>query len=124
MQSEMSEIELVYSAILEKDGRMRGHCDIRPDTPELKTAIDVIVSYSAYSDKRLIEAAVRRRGLSNSDGGFGVLYPGDLDDFDRMTQSAIPAGFVCVYTFWGSPEGNEFTIPEGLYLTVLDCGYS
>jgi hypothetical protein len=111
---------LVYSAILDNDGRMRRHCDIRPDTPELKTLINVIVSYSAYSDARLIEAAVQRRGLSNSDGGFGVIYPSDLDDYDRATQPLIPPGFVCVYTFFGARDGDEFTIPESLYLEVLE----
>ena len=116
----MSKIELLYSAMLENDGRMLGHCEIRPSTPELEAVINVIASYPGGLDSGRIEAAVRRRGYSNSDGGFGVQYPDDLDEYEKANGSDIPAGCVRVYTFFGPPAGGEFTIQESLYLEVLE----
>ncbi len=65
---------------------------------------------------QLAECAVRRHGFGNSDVGFGVIYPGDLDD-DEAEAAPIPPGFVQIYGFWG--EAFEFVIEEGAYLAVL-----
>jgi hypothetical protein len=73
-----------------------------------------------YSPQQLVEFASQRHGYANSDGGFGVTYPGDLDDYDRYTEGRfIPAGYVVVNGFWGPPEGYEVFVPEAVYLTVL-----
>jgi hypothetical protein len=77
----------------------------------------------------LVEFAVRRHGFGNTDGGFGITYPGDLDDFDHALGVCIPEGFLKVYAFWGPPEGYELVVPEFVYLTTLaevlsEAGYT
>ena len=67
----------------------------------------------------LAEFAARRHGFGDSDGGFGVTYPGDLDDYDRASGEHIPDGFVQVYGFWGPPDGYEVSVPEPVYLDAL-----
>lgn len=64
--------------------------------------------------------AADRHGFGDTDGGFGITYPGDLDDFDRATERAeIPPGHVEVYGSWGPPDGYQILVPEALYLEVL-----
>lgn len=63
--------------------------------------------------------AVAGHGYGDSNGGFGVTYPGDLDDFDRASGKSIPDGFVLVYAFWGPPDGYEVLVPEAVYLGQL-----
>lgn len=63
--------------------------------------------------------AALRHGFGDSDGGFGVVYPGDLDEFDRTAGAHVPEGFVQVYGVWGPPDGYEVLVPESLYLTTL-----
>ena len=65
--------------------------------------------------------AVDRHGYGNTDGGFGVTYPGDLDEDDREVEGCfIPEGSVEIYGFWGADAGGyEFQVPETTYLTVL-----
>lgn len=61
-----------------------------------------------------------RHGYSNSDGGFGVTYPDDLDGYEREVESrVIPEGTVEVYGYWGHPDGYEFVVSETHYLAVL-----
>jgi hypothetical protein len=67
----------------------------------------------------LAEFAARRHGFGDSDGGFGVTYPGDLDDYERASGAYIPEGFVRVYGFWGFPEGYEVLVAEPVYLATL-----
>ena len=68
----------------------------------------------------LSQFALARHGFGNSDGGFGITYPSDLDDYDREVEGvAIPVGFVQVYGFWGPPDGYEFNIREFYYLAEL-----
>lgn len=68
----------------------------------------------------LAEFAALRHGFGNSDGGFGVTYPGDLDEYDREVDGvSIPEGFVQVYGFWGPPNGYEVLVTELVYLTEL-----
>jgi hypothetical protein len=66
-----------------------------------------------------VEFAVRRHGYGNTDGGFGVIYPSDLDGADRAAGENIPDGFVQVYGFWGPPDGYELFVSESEYLDVL-----
>lgn len=64
--------------------------------------------------------AIQRHGYGDSDGGFGVTYPGDLDEFDSLVDGVrIPEGFVQVYGFWGPPDGYVLLVYEALYLDTL-----
>jgi hypothetical protein len=59
-------------------------------------------------------------GYGDSDGGFGVTYPGDLDGYDRLTLGdRIPAGYVRTYGFWGPPDRYAVLVPEADYLAAL-----
>jgi hypothetical protein len=72
-----------------------------------------------WRDKRqLVDYALARHGYADTDSGFGITYPGDLDEFDRQTQS-IPEGFVLAHGFGGPPDGYEIMVPEWLYRDVL-----
>jgi hypothetical protein len=78
----------------------------------------------------LAEYAVNRHGFGDSDGGNGLTYPGDLDEYDREVAGInIPEGFIQVYGRWGPPHGYELLVLETDYLTILgqmlaDKGYS
>ena len=89
------------------------------EAPEPETAVrDAIRHWSRLSE--LAEFAACRHGFGDSDGGFGVTYPGDLDEYDRVVDGfAIPEGFVQVYGFWGAPDGYEVLVPEAAYLHTL-----
>ena len=67
--------------------------------------------WSRLSD--LASFAAKRHGFGDSNGGFGVTYPGDVDPGD------IPEGYVEVYGLWGPPEGYELLVLESQYLEVL-----
>ena len=68
----------------------------------------------------LIRFAISRHGYGNTDGGFGVTYASDLDDYDREVDGIhIPEGYVEVYGYWGPPDGYEVQIPEWLYRNLL-----
>jgi hypothetical protein len=70
----------------------------------------------------LAEFAARRHGFGDSDGGFGVTYSGDLDDFDRANGEFIPEGFVQVYGFWGPPDGYEMLeIAVSIVAELIAC---
>ena len=90
---------------------------MEPPTPE-DAARDAIRHWWQLS--ALAEFAVQRHGFGDSDGGFGVTYPDDLDEYDRVVEGDhIPAGFVRAYGFWGLPDGYEVLVPEPTYLAVL-----
>ena len=67
----------------------------------------------------LAEFADHRHGFGDSDGGFGVTYPGDLDAFDRVDGMMIPESFVMVYGFWDLPDGYAVLVAEQAYLDTL-----
>lgn len=91
---------------------------VDPDSPELRAVISVIRAWPSLLE--LVEFARKRHGYGNSDGGFGILYPEDLDGYDREEDGiVIPKGHVQVYGFWGPPEGYEYNLPEATYLEVL-----
>jgi len=70
--------------------------------------------------KELVDFAKKRHGFGDDDGGFGVTYPGDLDEYDREVENRdIKEGFVEVYGFLGSPDEYEFVVEESEYLNVL-----
>jgi hypothetical protein len=65
--------------------------------------------------------ARERHGYGNSNGGFGVIYPDDLDEHDIQVDGvSIPEGCVEVYGFWGVEAGGwSRVIREDLYLAIL-----
>lgn len=66
--------------------------------------------------------AAKRHGFGDDSGGFGVIYPGDLDEYAREVEGAhILVGHVELYGFWGASKGGyEFVVEESTYLTVLE----
>src|SRR5262245_12592136 len=82
-----------------------GHPTVEQPEPEV-AARDAIRHWSRLPE--LAEFAALRHGFGDSDGGFGVTYPGDLDDYDHEVDGVcIPEGFVQAYGFWGPPNGYE-----------------
>src|SRR4051794_36553617 len=66
---------------------------------------------------QLAEFAVLRHGYLNTDMGFGVTYPDDLDEYARVVECEhIPDGFVRVNGFEGPPDGYEVLVEEVEYL--------
>lgn len=89
---------------------------MRSETKEIEEAVRGVIR--CWPRTELAEFAIQRRGYGNDDGGFGIVYPEDLDGADRE-PGQIPPGCVQVYWFWGAPEGQTWLAPEPLYLRVL-----
>jgi len=87
-----------------------------------KAACDAIRHWHGLPD--LAEFAEQGHGFGDDNGGFGVTYPGDLDEFDRESGEYIPEGFVEVYGFRGPPDGYEVLVPETVYLGQLASALS
>ena len=89
------------------------------DSIDTRTAI--LSSIRAWTKRgQLASFALARHGFGDTNGGFGVTYPGDLDEYDRQVDGCdIPAGFVEVYGHWGPPRGYSLVVPEVLYLQIL-----
>ena len=90
---------------------------VTPDTAELRAIVDAIAHWRRLPE--LVTFALERHGYGDSDGGFGVTYQSDLDDYERSQGHKIMDGEVEIYGFWGPPDGHEFHVPETLYLLVL-----
>jgi hypothetical protein len=91
---------------------------IEPDTMLTRAMLDAVLSWGR--PRELAAMAEQRRGFSNNDGGFGVVYHGDLDEFDHV-NCPIREGHVQVYGFYGPPEGYEHEIEERAYLEFLSA---
>ncbi|WP_434155708.1 hypothetical protein [Pseudomonas sp. JZ134] len=80
---------------------------------------EVISQWSQLSE--LADFAERRHGYGSSDGGFGITYPGDLDEYDIEVEGIkIPNGSVLLYSYaFALPPGYELLVSEYHYLTVL-----
>ncbi|VTR95011.1 Uncharacterized protein OS=Vibrio orientalis CIP 102891 = ATCC 33934 GN=VIOR3934_17192 PE=4 SV=1 [Gemmata massiliana] len=89
------------------------------EKPDYETAcLDAIHHWLRITD--LAEFAELRHGHRDSNGGFGIAFPGDLDEYDRFVEGHfIPPNYVVIYGFWGPPEGYELFVPEEVYLTIL-----
>jgi hypothetical protein len=89
------------------------------ETPAPEDAVAAaILHWSSLAE--LARFAVDRHGFGDDNGGFGVIYPDDLDEYARVVERVeIPEGFVQVYGFWGPPEGYEILVPEADYLRWL-----
>src|SRR5262245_1394976 len=70
---------------------------------------------------QLAEFALKGHGYGDSDGGFGVVYADDLDEYAREVEKRnIPQGYVEIYGYWGASHGGyEFLAEEKEYLEVL-----
>jgi hypothetical protein len=89
------------------------------ETPSPETAVHVAIRHWS-SLTQLADFAAQGHGYGDSDGGFGVTYPGDLDEYAREVEGEhIEPGHVEVYGFWGPPHGYEVTVTEAFYLDTL-----
>lgn len=77
---------------------------------QIKSKVFEVLQISSFKDLR--DLSKRRSGYSNSDGGFGVIYPHELDDHDRDVDGiSIPSGMIQIYGFWGTDSGGfEFQL--------------
>lgn len=90
------------------------------DAPEPEAACrEVILEWRTLSE--LATFAERRHGYGNSDGGFGICYPTDLDEYEIQVEGVhIPAGSLLVYGYAiAIPPGYEILVDESLYLRTL-----
>lgn len=90
------------------------------DAPDPRAACrEVILAWRPLS--QLADFAALRHGYGNSNGGFGVTYPGDLDEYDVQVEGIhIQVGSLLVYGFAiALPPGWEVVVDEGVYLHVL-----
>jgi hypothetical protein len=80
---------------------------------------EIISQWSQLSE--LADFAELRHGYGNSDGGFGITYPGDLDEYEIEVEGIkIPNGSVLLYGYtFALPPGYELLVSEHDYLTVL-----
>lgn len=80
----------------------------------------ILTSIRSWRLEELADFAEKRHGFENSDGGFGVIYPADVDDCEgEIEGAAILEGCVRVYGYWGPPDGYELDVSERLYLDTL-----
>jgi hypothetical protein len=74
---------------------------------------------------RATQYATERQSWCNSDGGHGVTYPEDLDEYEREVEgAAIEAGYVLLFGRTNVPRSSrasafEVCLPECIYLDVL-----
>jgi hypothetical protein len=84
-----------------------------------EAAMASIRHWSKLAD--LAKFAADGHGFGDSDGGFGITYPTDLDEYDRdIEKVVIPNGYVQAYGFWGSDQGGyEVLVTVQEYHSVL-----
>jgi hypothetical protein len=90
---------------------------VEPFSAAAKAAVDAIRRWPRQSD--LVEFAVKRHGYGNTDGYFGIIYPGDLDDCDQVSGESIPEGSVKAYAWYGETDGDTHVLSELEYLDFL-----
>ena len=90
------------------------------DAPDVEAACrEVILEWRNPSELALF--AEKRHGYGNSDGGFGIIYPGDLDEYQvEVEKIHIPKDHLLVYGYaHATPPGYELIVLETKYLSVL-----
>lgn len=90
---------------------------VEPYSAGAKAALDAIRNWHSHTE--LVEFARLRHGYGNSDGHFGITYPGDLDDCDRANGHSIPAGSVEACAWYGATDGETHLLSEFDYLDLL-----
>lgn len=62
-----------------------------------------------------------RQGFGNSNGGFGAIYPGDVDEYMAEVEGVhVPDGWVLLYGYvFAVPPGYELLVEELVYLRNL-----
>ena len=90
---------------------------VEPFSAAGKAAVDAIRNWQVLTD--LVTFARERHGYGNSDGYFGITYPGDLDDCDRVNGESISEGNVEAYAWYGATDGDTHILSELEYLTLL-----
>lgn len=81
-------------------------------------AIENIFNYDWPSDEQLVDFAERSTGFGGDDGYYGILYPEDLDEYDKKVNGDfIPEGFIEIY-YWNGPE-DIVHVEEQFYLQQL-----
>lgn len=85
---------------------------------ELDQIINHIFTYSFPADDELVRFANERHGFGGDDGGYGVTYPDDLDEYEReIEQQFIPEGSVEIYC--SAYTDKDIIISEKQYLSAL-----
>ena len=84
---------------------------------EIDNIVEKILSYGWPPLDKLVEFAVKRHGFGGDDGYYGITYPSDLDDHDRVNGYTIPEGIVEI-SYWDG-EIKEVLIEKKEYLTLL-----
>ncbi|WP_125231950.1 hypothetical protein [Leptospira adleri] len=107
-----SSIRVIYNPNAQEEFKYT----VIPSSAKLKAAIDAI--RNLRSCDQLTEYAILRHGYGNTDSMSGVVYPTDLDEFDRLTEY-IPEHNVKVYAWYGESTGPDYVIPENQYLSLL-----
>lgn len=90
------------------------------DAPDARTACrEVIHAWTTLS--QLVDFAERGHGFGNSDGGFGAIYPGDVDGYMAEVEGIhVPDGWVLLYGYaFAIPPGYEILLEESVYLRNL-----
>jgi hypothetical protein len=90
------------------------------DAPETNIACrEVIDAWSNLA--QLVDFAEQRHGFGNSNGGLGVIYPDDVDDYMAEVEGVhVPDGWVLLYGYAiAIPPGYEILVEESVYLSNL-----
>jgi hypothetical protein len=87
-------------------------------------ALAALISIRHWSSlQELAQFATERHGFGDANGGFGIQYPSDVDEYDREVLGIkIPDGYVLAEGFGGESSdygGYDVLVPESQYLTVL-----
>lgn len=90
---------------------------VEPHSPAQKAALDAIRHWQPVED--LCRFALARHGYGDTDGCFGITYPGDLDDHDRACGESIKDGWIEVEAGYGDPHTDPFLLRECEYLELL-----
>ena len=106
-------MKLIYSPNAEIEFQFT--CE--PSTVARKAAIDAMRHWSSLA--KLVAFAEARHGYGDSDGFFGIIYPSDLDEFDRANGHSICEGNVEAFAWYGAHEGETHQLPEIEYLELL-----
>ncbi|WP_198115397.1 hypothetical protein [Massilia rhizosphaerae] len=90
------------------------------DAPDAKIACREVID--AWSNLvQLVDFAEQRHGFGDSNGGFGAIYPDDVDEYMAEVEGVrVPDGSVLLYGYaFAIPPGYEILIEEPVYLRNL-----